>query len=211
MIYFSKFQKYYGSIQVLGIEDVVIDPGIYWLKGVNGSGKSTLLKAIAGILFFNGDIVLYKTLSQKKHPVEYRKVVNFAEAEPIYPEFLTGREMINVFTSAKNAPSDQFEYYIESMNMGLYIDQPVKSYSSGMLKKLSLVLAFLGHPKIILLDEPLITLDSDSLKVLYTWISMKFHRNGTTFILSSHQALEEERLPSANILLVESRTLKSKL
>lgn len=190
------------------VDDLAIGQGIYWIKGVNGSGKSTLLKSIAGILSFEGDILLDNNISIKKQPVAYRKLVNFAEAEPVFPEFLTGKELIALFAQAKDAPGGQEQHYIETMQMQSYVGQPVGTYSSGMLKKLSLVLAFMGNPKLILLDEPLITIDTASLKILNTWIAERYNTEGTSFLLSSHQTLEHAELPVAHELLVEDQTLK---
>ncbi len=198
----------YGGFPALKIDELSVNPGIYWVKGVNGSGKSTLLKSIAGILSFEGDILLNNSISIKKQPVAYRKLVNFAEAEPIFPEFLTGKELIALFAQAKDAPPGQEQHYIETMQMQAYVNRPVGTYSSGMLKKLSLVLAFMGRPKLIMLDEPLITIDTISLKILNAWIAECYRQAGTSFLLSSHQALEHAELPIARELLVEGQTLK---
>lgn len=208
MLHFVEFQKFYGNFPALIIPDLTINPGIYWIKGVDGSGKSTLLKSIAGIMAFDGDIVLNDNISIKKQPVAYRKLVNFAEAEPLFPEFLTGMEMVKLFASAKEAPAGQEQQFIDSMLMQSYIARPIGTYSSGMLKKLSLVLAFLGNPKLILLDEPLITIDTESLKILYSWIRQQHTENGVSFLLSSHQALDEAEQLSAVELLVEEQTLQ---
>ena len=207
MLRFVNFQKSYGNYPALSIPDFTVDGGIYWIKGVNGSGKSTLLKSIAGILAFNGDILL-DNISIKKQPVEYRKLVNFAEAEPLFPEFLTGRELIDLFVSAKDAPAGQEQPYLESMGMTSYIYKPVGTYSSGMLKKLSLLLAFLGKPQFILLDEPLITIDTAALTVLYQWITDHHRQYGTIFLLSSHQILDAEILP-AQVLQIENQALSA--
>lgn len=206
MLQFNKFQKSYGDFAALAIEDFRLDCGIYWVRGMNGSGKSTLLKAIAGILSFEGDILLDQ-INIKKEPVRYRQVVNFAEAEPLYPEFLTGTEMINLFASAKNAPAKQASYYIESMQMRSFIGKPIGVYSSGMLKKLSLVLAFLGNPRLILLDEPLITLDTEALQILYEWIIEKSKQHSTGFLLSSHQQVDQQLLSFAQHILVDKQTI----
>jgi ABC-2 type transport system ATP-binding protein len=208
MLQFIKFKKLYGGFPALKIDELTISPGVYWIKGVNGSGKSTLLKSIAGILSFDGDILLDNAISIKKQPVAYRKLVNFAEAEPVFPEFLTGKEMIALFAQAKDAPEGQEQHYIDTMQMQNYVGQPLGTYSSGMLKKLSLVLAFLGNPKLILLDEPLITIDTASLKILNSWIAERHLQQGTSFLLSSHQMLELDELPKAGELLVEEQTLK---
>lgn len=207
MLQFVNYKKAYGSYPALQIPDLKLNGGIYWIKGVNGSGKSTLLKSIAGILAFDGDIVLDASISIKKQPVAFRKAVNFAEAEPLLPEFLTGAEMISLFAEAKDAPKGQEARYIESMSIQTYMDRPIGSYSSGMLKKLSLVLAFLGRPKLILLDEPLITIDTAALQILYTWISEQSREQGVSFMLSSHQPLDADELPKSDTLLVQDQTL----
>ena len=207
MLRFDNFQKSYGNHPVLGIEKLTICSGIYWLKGINGSGKSTLLKSIGGFLFFNGEITVDRT-SLKKQGVSYRQKVNFADAEPVYPEFLTGWEMIKMFKQAKGGPIDQEQHFIEKMNMQGYLTNPLGTYSSGMLKKLSLVLAFLGNPKLILLDEPLITIDIESLRVLYEWIITKHIQEDVTFILSSHQPLDTGILSGVREMSIEGKKLR---
>lgn len=206
MLHFRHFHKSYGRHTVLSIESKTISPGIYWVKGTNGSGKSTLLKSIAGFLFFEGEIHL-NNISLKKNSVTYRKIVNFADAEPVFPDFMTGREMIDLFVKAKGGPRGQETYFIESMRMAPYLNEPLGTYSSGMLKKLSLLLAFLGNPALILLDEPLITIDTESLSVLYDWIRLMEREQKTTFLLSSHQALDPYALAGAKELFVKDQTL----
>ncbi|SHN10542.1 ATP-binding cassette domain-containing protein [Chitinophaga sp. CF418] len=207
MLHLADFEKSYNHNPVLHIPRLEIRPGIYWIKGANGSGKSTLLKAIAGIIDFSGDILLDNT-SIKKQPVDYRRRISFAEAEPVFPEFLTGREMVALFMTARQAPAGQEAPYLESMQMQAYLDQPLGAYSSGMLKKLSLLLAFMGTPNLILLDEPLITLDTASLAILYDWIKERQQTQGTSFLLSSHQPLEQNTLSISGTLHVADKTVK---
>ena len=206
MLHLSQFEKSYFDHLVLKIENIKIPAGIFWIKGSNGSGKSTLLKAIAGILSFEGDIAI-NTIYLKDHGVSYRKLVNFAEAEPLFPGFLTGFEMIDIFAKAKGAISGQAEGLIAEMGMANYIHSLLGSYSSGMLKKLSLVLAFLGQPKLILLDEPLNTIDVESLAVLYRWINTKYQQEKISFLLSSHQPLDAVNLPGLKQINIEDKKL----
>lgn len=204
---FTNYRKTFGAVEVLNINNLAIESGIYWVKGENGSGKSTLFKSIAGIIDFEGNIILNQILHSQKQTVEYRKLVNFAEAEPLFPEFLTGNDLIKLFSEAKNAPASQSEFYLSDMKMQTYINEPIGAYSSGMLKKLSIVLAFLGNAELILLDEPLITLDTESVKILYKWIEQKYTEEGVSFLISSHQALSFEGHIPAKTLVVENRTL----
>ncbi|TCD07015.1 ABC transporter ATP-binding protein [Pedobacter frigidisoli] len=206
MLKFNSFAKSYGSHLILKIDNLTIERGVYWIKGANGSGKSTLLKSIAGFFSFKGSIFLDE-LNLKKDGVAYRKLVNFADAEPVYPDFLTGYEMIKLFAAAKAAERHQEEKYISEMNMQAYINNPLGTYSSGMLKKLSLVLAFLGKPKLILLDEPLNTIDVESLEVLYKWIEEKHLADNTSFFLSSHQQVDVKRI-LFKVALLQDNSLK---
>lgn len=210
MLTLQRFRKKYGPMLVLDVGDLEIPSGIFWVKGTNGSGKSTFLKALAGILSFEGDVLLGGKVSVKKNPVSYRKVVNFAAAEPLFPEFLTAEEMIRLFTEVKGVPFERADWYAESIGMAPYLHQPIGSFSSGMVKKLSLILAFTGKPRLILLDEPLITLDADSLDVLYSWM-VKAHRDHkVSFMVSSHQSPGTSFLRDASEILVENKSLNVK-
>lgn len=208
MLQFNNFSKAYNGRAVLCIDSFTFSPGTYWIQGANGSGKSTLLKSIAGVTPFEGDILLAGQLSVKKQAVAYRRLVNFAEAEPVFPEFLTGRELIRLFKAAKEGPPRQEDFYLDSLQMTPYVHEPVGTYSSGMLKKLSLVLAFLGRPTCILLDEPLTTLEAAAIPVLCSWMTTQQAQQGTSFLLSSHQAFAPELLPGMQKLLVEQATLR---
>lgn len=207
MLQLTNFSKTYHGRAVLRIDAFAFAPGTYWIQGANGSGKSTLLRAIAGVTPFVGDILLDGKLSLKKQAGAYRRLVNFAEAEPVFPEFLTGRELIALFRTAKNGPPRQEEAYLEELRMTAYVHEPVGTYSSGMLKKLALVLAFLGRPACIVLDEPLTTLDAEAIPVLCAWMVRQQAQQGTSFLLSSHQELAPEALPGLQRLLIADATL----
>ena len=208
MLKVTNFRKSYNKDIVLQIDHLNIESGINWIRGANGTGKSTFLKSAAGVISFDGDFVLTSGISLKESSVAYRKLVNFAEAEPVFPEFLTGTDLIRLFSKAKEAAPKQADYFIETMKMESYVGEPLGTYSSGMLKKLSLLLAFTGNPELVLLDEPLITMDSESLQTLYNWIAEYQIKRGTSFLLSSHQALEDSFLPSVKELIVAGKTLK---
>jgi len=201
----TNVEKYYGSYLALKISSLSIAQGIHWIQGVNGSGKTTLLKILAGLLPFKGDVVLAENISIKKNPIAYRRLVNYAEAEPLFPSFLSGTDLLNLFMKTKHGNKQQSEELIHLLNVGSFIDHPVGTYSSGMMKKLSLILSFIGHPKIILLDEPLVTVDDASVEIVYSMIE-KYHREkGITFLLTSHQHFDELKIQLSGRLLVKDQ------
>lgn len=194
MLKVENFSKSYGRKLILQLELLEFQNGIYWIKGENGTGKSTLMKCLAGLLSFQGEISLYGK-SLKKSPEQYLKHVNFSETEPIYPEFLTARQLINFYISCKKGSINEVEKLIQDFQMLHYIDhEPVSNFSSGMLKKLSIILAFIGNPDVILLDEPYITLDQNAISVLNAYLMIQ-KQNGKTIILTSHL----EKLPFETI------------
>jgi ABC-2 type transport system ATP-binding protein len=207
MLQLTQYKKRYGAVTILDIPELSIPQGIYWVKGANRAGKSTLLKSIGGLLHFEGSIVLDGELNIHRHPEAYRQRVNFADAEPLFPEFLTGQEMIDFFREAKGGTTAQANYWIDRFGMQPYLNQLVGTYSSGMLKKLSITLAFLGDACLILLDEPCITLDADALRALSSGIAEQHRGQRTSFLISSHQPLDIDGLTPAHHLLVENGTL----
>ncbi len=178
---------------------------MYWVHGANGSGKTTLMKMVAGMIPFEGNIEIMG-ISLKAKAVEYRRLVNYVEAEPLYPPFLTGQDLIHFLRTTRNATRDDVDRLTLKFGVEPFINNPIHTYSSGMVKKLSLVLAFIGQPRLILLDEPLVTLDRETVPVLYTLIS-EYFTLGTSFILASHQLLEENHLPLTRELVVKDRQL----
>lgn len=185
MLQFKDFKKHYGSHLVLSIPDLILENEVYWLQGANGSGKSSLLKCISGLLPFDGDN-LFSGNSLKKQSSKYLSKVNYAPTEPVFPTFLSGRSMIDFFVSCKKDTLGNYHELIQIFDMKDYLELPLAQYSSGMLKKLSIVLAFIGASKLIILDEPFITLDPLSSKILEQWICDSRNKD-FGIIFSSHQ------------------------
>jgi ABC-2 type transport system ATP-binding protein len=129
-----------------------------------------------------------KSLSILKDRNEFLKSVNYAEAEPLYPPFLTAKDLVELYGATKKADIDAAKQQLEELHILDAYLQPVGTYSSGMVKKLSLVLAFMGNPDWILLDEPLITIDVAAVELVCKWINDWHARKGISFLISSHQS-----------------------
>lgn len=205
MLYLQGVKKKYSQRIILNIPDLEIGGGIHWLKGSNGSGKSTFLKMISGIIPFEGTIELANT-NLKKNGVAYRRLVSYAEAEPLYPDFLTGEDLIRFYNSVRKADPKDAHGLIEKFGISGYYKNPIGTYSSGMVKKLSLVLAFIGKPKFIFLDEPFVTLDVATVQVLIDSIK-EFHQQGCHFIFTSHQSAETDALSLTSKMIAQNNTI----
>ena len=199
-------KKSYHSQLIIQVPILYLENGIYWLKGANGSGKTTFLKMVAAMIPFEGDIEC-NGISLKKNPLMYRQKVSWAEAEPLYPPFMSGMDLICLYREIRKAPAHQVDRLIQLFNMQEYIKNSVGTFSAGMTKKLSLVLAFIGNAPLIVLDEPLITLDPEAFSAVSNLILDKQNNNGTGFLMSSHQELDAQLVVSGKELVVSNQTV----
>ncbi len=188
MILLQQFSKQYDGRTILQVPEFRLAPGIHWLKGVNGSGKSTLMKCLAGMLPYHGSAVVQQW-EVARHLRQVRRVVNYAEAEPLLPGFLTGMELVDFFVNTKGGSKATCLEQAAALQFTAALPQRVETYSSGMLKKLSLLLAFCGRPAWIFLDEPLVTLDVAAVQVVLQLIE-QYAGQGVSFLLTSHQDMD---------------------
>ena len=206
MLLVKDFIKKYNEQLVLDIPVLKVDTGLYWVKGPNGAGKTSFFRSIAGIIPCKGTVTIHDTDLQKS-PNAYRRLINYAEAEPLLPTFLTGYELINFYADSKGGNSNQTAYLIDYFGIKSFVQNPIGTYSSGMLKKVSVLLAFIGKPQIILLDEPLITIEDTFLPKIWALIRQWHSEQQITFLISSHQPLNENELGPYKTLQLANKTI----
>lgn len=187
MLSIHQYKKAYSGRTILQIDNLQLSPGIYWLRAENGAGKTTLFRSIAGLIPFEGNIEV-NGISLRHQRKAYSTIVSFAEAEPVYPGFLAGSELLQFYRQTKGGDAKKVQELAKRLAIDRSLSNQVATYSSGMLKKLSLLLAFTGKPHWILLDEPFITLDVEAVKELQVIIAQQ-HSSGVSFLISSHQEL----------------------
>jgi|SRR5579872_900758 len=207
MLTFQSVRKEFGGIKVLDIPDSRLPNGIYWLHGANGSGKTTLLRMIAGILPFAGDIFL-EGHSQRREPVQYRRLVAWSDAEPLYPAYLKGSELLHFYQGILRPATAQVNRLCDLLGVSSWLGAPMAAWSGGMTKKMSLLLAFLGRPALIALDEPYVALDDAGRSAADALIEEYRYLYRTGFLISSHQALT---LTGVRQLLIDKKSIQLKV
>jgi ABC-2 type transport system ATP-binding protein len=102
---------------------------------------------------------------------------------------MTGQSLLDFYRNIRGATTLEAKTLTERIGIKEIIDAKTGTYSSGTLKKLSLLLAFIGSPSLILLDEPLITLDNTSMTVVCDLVREK-QLSGSLLLVSSHLELD---------------------
>ncbi|KOF54186.1 sugar ABC transporter ATP-binding protein [Achromobacter sp. DMS1] len=169
------------------------------ILGRNGSGKSTLLQMICG------------TLSPTAGSVETKgRIAALLElGSGFNPEF-TGRE--NVYMNGAllglsgHQVDDRFDAIASFADIGDFIDQPVKTYSSGMLIRLAFAVQVQVEPDILVVDEALAVGDALFQKRCFRRIE-KLVSDGTTLLFVSHDQESVRTLTSRALLLKQGRTV----
>ncbi len=207
MLQFKNFSKRYDGRLIISVPDLTLTSGTYWIRGENGSGKSTLFKSLAGMIPYEGSITLDQTLDIQRHPIECRRRIHFAEAEPVFPGFMTAFDLIQFMATTRGAASGQVDNIVERFGIDRFLRQRCETFSSGMLKKVSLAMAFIGRPEVLILDEPLITLDDQARSALVQLTLDTQRDHNMVTLVSSHQTAELPTLAIKTTYRIVDQTL----
>ncbi|MFA4646805.1 ABC transporter ATP-binding protein [Pyrococcus kukulkanii] len=198
MIVAENLIKRFGSIYALRGITTEIPEGMTLILGPNGGGKSTFLKLATGIYRpTSGKIYVFGEDPWKSEKI--KEMIGVSYDPPSFPKFITGREWLMLFASAKGHGEEEVERVAKLFNID-FLDKRIGGYSSGMLKKLSVAQAFIGEPKLIFLDEPLANLDFKSIAKFVRLMKKLKTSEEASFVVISH--IWEPLLPLADKVLV---------
>lgn len=158
----SDLTKGFDAKQVLQGASYRFEKGkIYGLLGRNGAGKTTLFNCISGELEYEeGKVSLQEDGGERT--LDYDSI-GYAYATPIVPEFLTGYEFIRFFLDINEKRIRErktVEEYADMVGLDYTdLDCLLKGYSHGMKNKIQMLCLLIRRPPVILLDEPLTSLD----------------------------------------------------
>nr|QUF59431.1 ATP-binding cassette transporter Abca3-like3 [Brachionus angularis] len=180
------------------------------ILGLNGAGKTTLIKMIIGELKSTNGSILINGFDLNKEFNKARKNVGYCPQFSYLPEFLIVRECLELFCSLKGL-NYKYKYYVlddllNIFQLSEFKNTLIQNLSEGNKRKLSTALAYLGSPKLVVLDEP--TTGMDPASRIYFWNLIKKSQNfGITTILSSHSMEECENL-CTKLSIIENGKLK---
>ncbi len=200
--------KSYGGRQVLAPVSFVLPPGqCLGLAGSNGSGKSTLLRLIAQIQRPDSGEILLDGRSVLGDRQFLRRRLGYAPQSAELARELSVERQLTLWARACDMTGPLPEEVLELLGLRELLRRPIRALSGGMAQRVSIAMALLPRPDILLMDEATAGLDQGYGPRLLDWLE-SFLAGGGSLIWCSHHQEELERLCGA-VLRLEKGSLLS--
>ncbi|MBK7265429.1 MAG: ABC transporter ATP-binding protein [Ignavibacteriales bacterium] len=190
MIQFKDLTKKFGSFTAVNSIDLHIRKGaLYGFLGPNGAGKSTTIKMLTGIYSLSGGDIVVDGMSILMEPQKIKMITGYIPDQPYLYDRLTGKEFLffcgGLFGLDKKSVKLRIEEMIETLKLGDWLNKRTEEYSQGMKQRVTIASAFLHHPRLIILDEPMVGLDPQSAVLVKQFLKRK-SEEGITVFMSTH-------------------------
>ncbi|WP_080798443.1 lantibiotic protection ABC transporter ATP-binding protein [Arabiibacter massiliensis] len=194
-------KRFKGQTAVDGCSLHVPEGAVYGLLGPNGAGKSTLLKMVCGMLRPTSGGISFAGRPWTRD--DLNDIGALIETPPLYDN-LTARENLRVRTTLLGVPEERIDEALSIVDLAGTGSKRAGRFSLGMKQRLGIALALVGHPRLLILDEPTNGLDPVGIQELRALIR-SFPARGITVVLSSHILGEVEHVADLVGIIVEGR------
>lgn len=195
-IHAGGLSKRYGDLQAVDSLDLDVDGEIYGLLGPNGSGKTTTVNMLTTMLSITSGEASVCGYDVKTEAKSVRECISYIPQYIAADVRLTGRENVELFAElygirGRSERKKKAEECLEIMGLLDRADDPTKSYSGGMNRRLEIAQALVHDPRVLFLDEPTVGLDVSGRRSIWEHI-LKLKRSGMTIFVTTHQMEEAE-------------------
>ncbi len=178
---------------------------VFGFLGPNGAGKTTTIRMLLGLLKPDcGRVELFGQDSQRNRLDLFKRIGALVEAPSLYPH-LTGRENLEVTRRMRGVKPLRISQVLGVAGLDKAADRRVMGYSLGMKQRLSIALALLGDPELLILDEPTNGLDPAGILEIREFIRSLPQEQGMSVFLSSHLLNEVEQVADRIAIILSGR------
>lgn len=190
--------KRFGQTMALDDVTLAVSAGeCVGMLGPNGAGKTTLLSLVEGLRApTSGRVRLFG--GDPRTPSSRVKLGSTPQATAL-PESLKVREVLDFVAAHYPRPADR-DAIIDEFDLGRLVHKQCGSMSGGQQRRVSVALAFVGDPDLVLLDEPTTGLDVDARRALWDAVRAR-HRAGCAIVVTSHHLEEIEQLAERVVVI----------
>jgi ABC-2 type transport system ATP-binding protein len=187
-----KFSENETALNSVNIQ--VIENTIYGFLGPNGAGKTTTLKLILGLLKKqHGEILVFGKPFEKNRVETLRNIGSMIESPSIYGH-LTAFENLRILQKVYKCPKRRIQEVLELVGLARTGNKKASQFSLGMKQRLSIAIALLHSPSLLILDEPTNGLDPNGILEIRELLQNLNQNHGITILISSHLLPEIEKL-----------------
>jgi len=183
---------------------------ILGLLGPNGSGKSTILKMMLGLVKPDSGSVNVLGVNLADDPLAVKKRIGYVPEGSYIYEFLTGLELLDfaadVFQINLEEKKKRIDEFLKALDLEGREGDMIGDYSEGMKQKILIISAMLHKPELLLLDEPLNSLDPKSARIVKDLLQKLASQNVTT-VVSTHVLEIAEAMCDRIAIMQEGRLL----
>lgn len=204
-------RKSYGKTTAVdGLSFSVQAGETFGLLGPNGAGKTTTLEMICGLIRPDGGDVLVGGHSVRKSPQTVQKMLGIVPQGLALYEDLSARQNLSYFARLRglNAAerTRQIDEILELVGLQGDASRKVSGFSGGMKRRLNIGIGLLGHPKVLLLDEPTVGIDPQSRRHILDSVR-RLAEEGMTIVYTSHYMEEVEFLCTRVAIMDRGRVI----
>ena len=188
-----------------------LTPGLYGILGPNGAGKSTLINLITGTLLPNGGTVKWNDVNIKKLGRKYRRQIGYMPQQQTLYDSFTGGQFLSYMCALKEISREdtvrEVEEAAEKVNLAGELSKRLSAYSGGMKQRLLTAGRILGHPKLMIFDEPTRGLDP---KERYRLRSLLKELSRDSIVITATHVVSDVESVADEILLLRKGKLVDK-
>ena len=194
----ERVSKAFGAIRAVDAVSFEVRPGeIYGLLGPNGAGKTTTISMISGLLKPDAGEIFVAGTAFWADPQKAKRIMGVVPQELAIYEELTGRENLEFWGRIAGLSSGEAKSRATELLTALSLTDrakdAVKTYSSGMKRRINLGCALLHKPQLLLLDEPTVGIDPQARLNILEFIR-GLRASGTAILYTTHYLEEAETL-----------------
>jgi ABC-2 type transport system ATP-binding protein len=190
MIELKNISRRYGEFTAVNNLNLFVPRGeIFGFIGPNGAGKTTTIKMMGGIISPTTGSVHICGINMKEEPEKAKMKIGFIPDRPYLYEKLTGMEFLKFINDLYSVDGNSFyknaEEKLEMFSLSDWSGELIESYSHGMKQRLIFAAALLHNPELIIVDEPLVGLDPEGIRMV-TDLFKSLAKQGVSIFMSTH-------------------------
>lgn len=207
IIHTNQLTKTYGRRIAVDTFSFEVQPReILGIIGPNGSGKTTLFNMLLGLVFPTSGSF---TILGENRPERLRRRIGASLDTTYFYPYLSGYDHINMVAKIRCAPEAEKERILRQVGLWERRHDAIKKYSMGMKQRLSVGIALINAPELVILDEPTNGLDPQGIIDIRQIIAQTAER-GATVVLASHILGEIEKV-CTRILFIKDGKLRQEI